>query len=193
MPWHCLWLFPVAACQVKPMELTDFLQLKKSEGYCIVGVEQTANSQSLQDYQFPEKTLLLLGYGELAFAACECMQAHDLPCDSRSDKSASGWQGRLTLASPVQCVSLWELHLSLPPVRACLPSNRFSRRRCGEEMNSANQNRHCVDSGRGEGKKIPQSSSALVWQVDALLLPSVGSAGCENLFIKSHLESVINM
>lgn len=44
------------------MELTDFLQLKKSEGYCIVGVEQTANSQSLQDYQFPEKTLLLLGY-----------------------------------------------------------------------------------------------------------------------------------
>lgn len=44
------------------MELTDFLQVKKSEGYCIVGVEQTANSQSLQDYQFPEKTLLLLGY-----------------------------------------------------------------------------------------------------------------------------------
>ncbi|KAJ3610104.1 hypothetical protein NHX12_022198 [Muraenolepis orangiensis] len=47
--------------EVKPVELTDFLQLKKSEGYCIVGVEQTANSQSLQDYQFPEKTLLLLG------------------------------------------------------------------------------------------------------------------------------------
>lgn len=44
------------------MELTDFLQVKKSEGYFIVGVEQTANSQSLRDYQFPEKTLLLLGY-----------------------------------------------------------------------------------------------------------------------------------
>lgn len=44
------------------MELSDFLQVKKSEGYCIVGVEQTANSRSLQDYQFPEKTLLLLGY-----------------------------------------------------------------------------------------------------------------------------------
>lgn len=43
------------------MELTDFLQVKKSEGYCIVGVEQTANSRSLQDYRFPEKTLLLLG------------------------------------------------------------------------------------------------------------------------------------
>nr|XP_046257205.1 probable methyltransferase TARBP1 isoform X2 [Scatophagus argus] len=53
-----LWL---PLLEVKPVELTDFLQVKKSEGYCIVGVEQTANSQSLQDYQFPEKTLLLLG------------------------------------------------------------------------------------------------------------------------------------
>ncbi|XP_041646192.1 probable methyltransferase TARBP1 [Cheilinus undulatus] len=53
-----LWL---PLLEVKPAELTDFLQMKKSEGYCIVGVEQTANSQSLQDYQFPEKTLLLLG------------------------------------------------------------------------------------------------------------------------------------
>ncbi|XP_037639116.1 probable methyltransferase TARBP1 [Sebastes umbrosus] len=53
-----LWL---PLLEVKPMELADFLQVKKSEGYCIVGVEQTANSQSLQDYQFPEKTLLLLG------------------------------------------------------------------------------------------------------------------------------------
>ncbi|KAM7408889.1 hypothetical protein PAMA_002556 [Pampus argenteus] len=53
-----LWL---PLLEVKPLELTDFLQVKKSEGYCIVGVEQTANSQSLQDYQFPEKTLLLLG------------------------------------------------------------------------------------------------------------------------------------
>ncbi|XP_034465006.1 probable methyltransferase TARBP1 [Hippoglossus hippoglossus] len=53
-----LWL---PLLEVKPLELTDFLQVKKSEGYCIVGVEQTANSHSLQDYQFPEKTLLLLG------------------------------------------------------------------------------------------------------------------------------------
>ncbi|XP_036439227.1 probable methyltransferase TARBP1 [Colossoma macropomum] len=53
-----LWL---PLLEVKPTELTDFLQLKKRDGYCIVGVEQTANSQSLQDYRFPEKTLLLLG------------------------------------------------------------------------------------------------------------------------------------
>ncbi|XP_057705003.1 probable methyltransferase TARBP1 [Corythoichthys intestinalis] len=53
-----LWL-PLV--EVKPLELADFLQVKKTEGYRIVGVEQTANSQSLEDYQFPEKTLLLLG------------------------------------------------------------------------------------------------------------------------------------
>ncbi|XP_043992185.1 probable methyltransferase TARBP1 isoform X1 [Gambusia affinis] len=53
-----LWL---PLLEVKPVELTHFLQLKKSEGYCIIGVEQTANSQKLQDFKFPEKTLLLLG------------------------------------------------------------------------------------------------------------------------------------
>nr|XP_057914921.1 probable methyltransferase TARBP1 isoform X2 [Doryrhamphus excisus] len=53
-----LWL---PLLEVKPLELADFLQVKKNQDYCIVGVEQTANSQSLQDYQFPEKTLLLLG------------------------------------------------------------------------------------------------------------------------------------
>uniref|UniRef100_A0AAY4CYJ9 tRNA (guanosine(18)-2'-O)-methyltransferase TARBP1 n=1 Tax=Denticeps clupeoides TaxID=299321 RepID=A0AAY4CYJ9_9TELE len=53
-----LWL---PMLEVKPVELVDFLQLKKREGYCIIGVEQTANSQNLQDFKFPEKTLLLLG------------------------------------------------------------------------------------------------------------------------------------
>ncbi|CAG09449.1 unnamed protein product, partial [Tetraodon nigroviridis] len=53
-----LWL---PLMEVKPVQLTEFLQVKKNEGYCIVGVEQTANSRSLQDYQFPEKTLLILG------------------------------------------------------------------------------------------------------------------------------------
>lgn len=54
--------------QVKPEQLTEFLQVRKNEGYCIVGVEQTANSQSLQDYQFPEKTLLLLGYDSFTWS-----------------------------------------------------------------------------------------------------------------------------
>ncbi|TSO98518.1 putative methyltransferase TARBP1 [Bagarius yarrelli] len=53
-----LWL---PLIEVKPMDLTGFLQLRQKEGYSIIGVEQTANSQSLQNYRFPEKTLLLLG------------------------------------------------------------------------------------------------------------------------------------
>ncbi|KAG9344455.1 hypothetical protein JZ751_011125 [Albula glossodonta] len=53
-----LWL---PLLEVKPAELADFLQVKKKEGYCIVGVEQTANSQSLVDYRFPERSVLLLG------------------------------------------------------------------------------------------------------------------------------------
>nr|XP_015218568.1 PREDICTED: probable methyltransferase TARBP1 [Lepisosteus oculatus] len=53
-----LW-FPLL--EVKPPQLADYLEQKKTEGYSIVGVEQTANSQSLADYKFPEKTLLLLG------------------------------------------------------------------------------------------------------------------------------------
>lgn len=97
--------------QVKPVELTDFLQVKKSEGYCIVGVEQTANSRSLQDYQFPEKTLLLLGYDQFKYdlkpqkshvfpsvqplytrpVVHECMHVSifPCPCDFHTDKGVS--------------------------------------------------------------------------------------------------------
>ncbi|XP_066553070.1 probable methyltransferase TARBP1 isoform X2 [Amia ocellicauda] len=53
-----LWL---PLLEVKPPQLAVYLEEKRSEGYCIVGVEQTANSCSLADYRFPEKTLLLLG------------------------------------------------------------------------------------------------------------------------------------
>ena len=42
-------------CQVKPAELSRFLLQQKERGNCIVGVEQTANSPSLQDYSFPER------------------------------------------------------------------------------------------------------------------------------------------
>lgn len=53
-----LWL---PLLEVKPAELSEFLQLKKREGYLVIGVEQTSNSQNLQDYKFPERSLLLLG------------------------------------------------------------------------------------------------------------------------------------
>ena len=47
--------------KVKPGMLKDYLLQKRQEGYTLVGAEQTANSISLTDYQFPFKTLLLLG------------------------------------------------------------------------------------------------------------------------------------
>uniref|UniRef100_A0A2K6EJE2 tRNA (guanosine(18)-2'-O)-methyltransferase TARBP1 n=1 Tax=Propithecus coquereli TaxID=379532 RepID=A0A2K6EJE2_PROCO len=47
--------------EVKPPQLIDYLQQKKTEGYTIVGVEQTAKSIDLTRYCFPEKSLLLLG------------------------------------------------------------------------------------------------------------------------------------
>ncbi|XP_069854217.1 probable methyltransferase TARBP1 isoform X1 [Dipodomys merriami] len=47
--------------EVKPAQLVDYLQQKKSEGYTIIGVEQTAQSSGLDQYYFPEKSLLLLG------------------------------------------------------------------------------------------------------------------------------------
>ncbi|KAJ7396199.1 hypothetical protein BTVI_147805 [Pitangus sulphuratus] len=47
--------------EVKPCQLVDYLQQKKTEGYTIIGVEQTAKSYDLTEYCFPEKSLLLLG------------------------------------------------------------------------------------------------------------------------------------
>jgi len=47
--------------QVKPSQLVDYLQQKKTEGYTAIGVEQTAKSYDLTEYCFPEKSLLLLG------------------------------------------------------------------------------------------------------------------------------------
>ncbi|XP_041506206.1 probable methyltransferase TARBP1 isoform X2 [Microtus oregoni] len=47
--------------EVRPAQLTDYLQQKKAEGYTVIGVEQTAQSSDLAQFCFPEKSLLLLG------------------------------------------------------------------------------------------------------------------------------------
>ncbi|KAM6218336.1 LOW QUALITY PROTEIN: putative methyltransferase TARBP1 [Rhynchocyon petersi] len=47
--------------EVQPAQLTDYLREKKTEGYTVIGVEQTARSVELTQYRFPEKSLLLLG------------------------------------------------------------------------------------------------------------------------------------
>ncbi|KAF3772821.1 putative methyltransferase [Nymphaea thermarum] len=46
----------VPICSIKP-----FLEKKKRDGFCLVGLEQTANSVPLDQYSFPRKTVLVLG------------------------------------------------------------------------------------------------------------------------------------
>ena len=47
--------------QVRAADLSGYLITAKQQGFTLVGVEQTANSKCLTEYQFPKKTLLLLG------------------------------------------------------------------------------------------------------------------------------------
>lgn len=61
MIFKYLYIFSTFNAQVKPSQLVDYLQQKKTEGYTIIGVEQTAKSFDLTEYCFPEKSLLLLG------------------------------------------------------------------------------------------------------------------------------------
>ncbi len=42
--------------------MKEYLIDMQAQGYTIIAVEQTINSQNLYEFQFPEKTLLLLGY-----------------------------------------------------------------------------------------------------------------------------------
>ena len=48
--------------QVAPHRLEQFMEERRRSGYTLVGAEQTSNSVKLTEYQFPVKTLLLLGY-----------------------------------------------------------------------------------------------------------------------------------
>ncbi|CAF2148233.1 unnamed protein product [Brassica napus] len=50
---------PIVEVPVNSLKL--FLEKKKREGFSILGLEQTANSVSLDKYQFPKKTVLVLG------------------------------------------------------------------------------------------------------------------------------------
>ncbi|XP_045768760.1 probable methyltransferase TARBP1 isoform X2 [Maniola jurtina] len=47
--------------EVRPAQLKDYLTMKKSAGYSVVAAEQTSTSIKLQNFKFPNKTLLLLG------------------------------------------------------------------------------------------------------------------------------------
>lgn len=46
---------------VPPSELPAWLAVKKTEGYTVVGAEQTVKSKGLADFQFPQKSIIVLG------------------------------------------------------------------------------------------------------------------------------------
>lgn len=50
---------PIVEVPVSSMKV--FLERKKQEGFSILGLEQTANSISLDQYMFPKRTVLVLG------------------------------------------------------------------------------------------------------------------------------------
>ena len=47
--------------QVLEKDLLDYLAFQKSNGYKILGLEQTANSKMLHEFDFPSRCILLLG------------------------------------------------------------------------------------------------------------------------------------
>ncbi|CAD2216120.1 hypothetical protein AGDE_06308 [Angomonas deanei] len=48
--------------EVSPAQLESYLiKLRKEEGYTIVGIEQTSGSVSMEQFDFPEKTAVVLG------------------------------------------------------------------------------------------------------------------------------------
>ncbi|EEF37970.1 RNA binding protein, putative [Ricinus communis] len=51
----------VPIIEVPVNSVKQFLEKKKQEGYSILGLEQTANSVSLDQFAFPKKTVLVLG------------------------------------------------------------------------------------------------------------------------------------
>ncbi len=47
--------------EVQEKDLYNYLLFQKSNGYKILGLEQTANSKMLHQYDFPSKCVMLLG------------------------------------------------------------------------------------------------------------------------------------
>ena len=52
----------ITCVQVRVDQLMSYLLEMKSDGYSLIGAEQTVNGRSLREFQFPKKTALVLGY-----------------------------------------------------------------------------------------------------------------------------------
>ena len=63
--------------EVRPADLSNYLLDIRREGYTLIGVEQTASSHNLAQYQFPHKSVLVLGH-EKEGIPVEIIQCLDL-------------------------------------------------------------------------------------------------------------------
>ena len=52
----------IISAQVKVRSIPKYLADKRQDGYTIAGLEQTAESCPITEYQFEHKTVLVLGY-----------------------------------------------------------------------------------------------------------------------------------
>jgi tRNA guanosine-2'-O-methyltransferase len=50
----------IPVVQVPEAALSDYLNVKRKEGYSVLGLEQTANSVSIDKFVFPSKVVSLL-------------------------------------------------------------------------------------------------------------------------------------
>lgn len=63
--------------EVKPEDLPRYLRELQREGYTLVAAEQTANSKLLSEYEFPERTVVILG-NEREGIPCDLLQLLDV-------------------------------------------------------------------------------------------------------------------
>ncbi|XP_064094349.1 LOW QUALITY PROTEIN: uncharacterized protein LOC135206784 [Macrobrachium nipponense] len=63
--------------EVKPEDLPGYLRGLQREGYTLVAAEQTANSKLLSEYEFPERTVVILG-NEREGIPCDLLQLLDV-------------------------------------------------------------------------------------------------------------------
>ncbi|KAG0724639.1 putative methyltransferase TARBP1 [Chionoecetes opilio] len=59
--------------EVRREDLLPYLKARQGEGYTLIGAEQTAQSTSLEEFTFPEHTVVVLG-NEKAGVSCEVLQ-----------------------------------------------------------------------------------------------------------------------
>jgi tRNA G18 (ribose-2'-O)-methylase SpoU len=63
--------------EVRPAELLQYLRDRQADGYTLIGLEQTTNSQSLHGLRYPKRSLIVLGNERYGMPA-DFLQAMDV-------------------------------------------------------------------------------------------------------------------